>query len=186
MVRTLGLVALLAASLLGDPAQSQTARVLEPGARVRATVPSDVLPPNGGTFVGTLVGVGDTLSIRTEGGSTIRLTTEMLTGLDVSEGPPRFPYWIPAVGTGVGLAVGIPLGMQVKNKGTCPSPRECPYLDYTSKWQLKRGILVGGSTVAGFLLGTVVARAQSQESWRPERRMRVAASPGALSLHVAL
>ena len=179
----IGLV-LISLFLATSQALAQNGPVLEPGTRVRATVPSDVLPPDGGVFVGTLVSVGDTLVIQTESGAVTRLTPDMLVGLDVSDGPPSLPYWMPAAGAGLGLAVGVPLALAVVEAPSCAA--FCVPARGASNWKLERGIVIGGSATIGLLLGAVVARAQSREQWRPARRVRVAASPGAVSLRVAL
>lgn len=139
------------------------------GTRVRVFIGSDVLPPDGVQFVGSLQAVGDTLVIATDGGSLVRVLPRELAGFDVSGGRRPFPYWVVATGAAAGFGGGYALGKSVSEEEFCTSFGLCARRRNDLKFYVP--IIVG--TAFGAVVTSFVGGRLSAEQWVPAGRLSV-------------
>ena len=143
------------------------ASALTSGTRVRVLYLPHRVPPDGAMFTGTLVSLGDTLTLSLDGGAgTIRLSPRDVDAFEVSAGRGRYPYWLPVATTAVATTAAWALIPRPPSLETC-GPFEC--LGPSSAGGRTIGITV--SAAVGLSAGLFAARGLASERWVPATRV---------------
>ena len=156
-------------------ASAQDARApLGPGSRVRVYYSAERLPPDGALFTGSLVSIGDTLVVATDGGQVLRITPRDIDAFEVSRGRRAFPYWLPALTGAAGGALVYTL-LPERRTRECQTCREEPD-------PIRRNFITAAGALVGTGVGVFVARSIAGEQWEPAARIRPTARGVAVSL----